>query len=143
MTDKICIGLHKGLHILNHTRRCKNVFCPGYNPDKKDEAVTEQVEVPAEEINYMSSNEFRKLGFLQEVNRLVLHPAGLALAVELSDDETFKAYIWDHRDDPEGIIFGNDVLDKEKADRVADEVEKHVEARLSLLGSYTQQPKDK
>lgn len=51
--------------------------------------------------------EFRELGLLQEINRIVLHPLGLALAVEL-DDETGEESIvevWDSRDDPEGFIY--------------------------------------
>lgn len=34
------------------------------------------------DINYMDPNEFRDGGYLHEVNRLVLHPLGLALSVE-------------------------------------------------------------
>lgn len=33
------------------------------------------------DITYMEIDEFREQGYLQEVNRLVLHPAGLALEV--------------------------------------------------------------
>jgi len=51
--------------------------------------------------------EFRELGILHEINRLFLHPLGLALEVEI-DDETGEEHlggIWDCRDDPEGILY--------------------------------------
>lgn len=34
----------------------------------------------AEDINYIDIEEWAEIGYLQEVNRLVLHPAGLAIA---------------------------------------------------------------
>jgi hypothetical protein len=55
----------------------------------------------------MSIKEFREEGYLQEVNRLFLHPLGLALQVDVGKngkDDTISG-IWDCRDDSEGIIF--------------------------------------
>ncbi len=58
--------------------------------------------------------EFRRMGYLQELNRNFLHPLGLALSVEVDDDgnESFGA-IWDYRNDPEGLIFDDDLMDDE------------------------------
>ena len=55
-------------------------------------------------------------GLLFEINRRILHPLGLALAVELNGEDEKKEQvetstvirIWDNRDDPEGIYFEND-----------------------------------
>lgn len=59
-----------------------------------------------ETINYMTVQEFRDKGFLQELNRRFLHPAGMALSV-IVDDETGEVSgfgpIWDYRDDPVGL----------------------------------------
>lgn len=66
------------------------------------------------DIKTMTVKEFRKEGYLQEVNRLFFHPIGMALsvAVEENGEESF-AEIWDYRDDPEGIIFDPIVIDYE------------------------------
>lgn len=60
-------------------------------------------------INRMSVKEFRDLGLLMEINRLFLHPRGLALeiAVEENGDMGFGE-VWDYRDDPEGLAFSDD-----------------------------------
>lgn len=115
--------------------------------------------------------EFREGGFLQEVNRTILHPAGLALQVSTGwTDETLDEYlrahgvqygfearssimcfvrmmgmdrehisgVWDCRDDPEGIVFG-DALDPAKAERVNAEVARHAPVRQERYG-YIVQP---
>ena len=72
------------------------------------------------EIKELSVEEFWKLGFLQEVNRKLLHPCGLALEISIEDDGSFKfGRIWDYREDPEGIAFGADMIDPEKVAYVA------------------------
>ncbi len=97
-----------------------------------------------EPVKTMSVHEFWRLGFIQEINRRVLHPAGLALSVigEGPDVEHFTAtgfdIIWDYRDDPEGVVF--DVPDDDKIERVAAERARHVEARTALFGSDIQGP---
>lgn len=94
------------------------------------------------EIKRMDLNEFRDLGFLQEVNRLFFHPRGLALEVivEGEDDEltvTALGGIWDSRDDPEGIVFckGPNI---DKAQNVQDEYKKHAQHRRNMFGWITQ-----
>jgi hypothetical protein len=71
-------------------------------------------------MNYMTVKEFRELGFLQEVNRLLLHRAGLALEVIINDDgsEQFGG-IWDCRDQPNGISYCPGVISKCKVKTVA------------------------
>ncbi len=51
-------------------------------------------------------------GLLFEINRRVLHPLGLALVViydEETDTATLSQELWEV-DDPEGIIFDDDLL---------------------------------
>ncbi len=66
------------------------------------------------EIKKMTPAEFRKLGYLQELNRQFLHPFGLALEMKQHDngDESFGG-IWDYRDDPEGIRYADEIIDDE------------------------------
>lgn len=71
----------------------------------------------------MSVEEFRVQGYLQEVNRRFLHPLGLALSIETDTGGPEKfGEIWDYRDDPEGMLFGDSMLEdpeaKEKACRI-------------------------
>lgn len=96
----------------------------------------------SDKIKTISLKDFVEQGFLQELNRGFLHPHGLALAIEVNDEKTeyiFKE-IWDYRDDPEGMAFGDlsDDESKEKADRVYAELEKHREARIQLFGQLIQ-----
>jgi hypothetical protein len=94
------------------------------------------MEIAVSDINYLDIAEFRELGFLQEANRLFFHPLGLALEVVVNDDGTEKlGGIWDYRDDPEGIIFGPDVIDVEKIQNVTDEYDKHDTFRCAMFGS--------
>ncbi len=59
--------------------------------------------------------DFVELGFLQELNRQFLHPAGMALSVQVDDEGTYTfGRVWDCRDDPEGLIYVKGVLDKSK-----------------------------
>jgi len=54
----------------------------------------------------LSVEEFRALGLLQEVNRKVLHPMGLALSVECEDGVAVRfGQVIDCRDDPEGFRY--------------------------------------
>lgn len=87
-------------------------------------------------------DELLSLGFVQEANRLFFHPRGVALAVMPHKDDGFYAYFYDGRDDPEGYIFGNGVLDteeaKKKADAMAERVLIHSLARIELFGDPIQ-----
>lgn len=93
----------------------------------------------AEPIKYLDAREFREGGYLQEVNRLVLHPIGLALEVVREEDGTERlGGVWDYRDDPEGVYFG-DGVDAEKAEKVRAELLAKTARRLKTLG-YIVQP---
>jgi hypothetical protein len=95
-----------------------------------------------EEIRRIDIKEFREFGYLQELNRQFLHPLGLALEVVVDDEtgEESLGGIWDYRDDPEGIVFG-EPLDGNKTIAVESEKFRHREARESLMGG-TIQPLD-
>lgn len=58
-------------------------------------------------ITRMDLNEFVHLGLLQEINRQLLHPMGLALEVicEENGDVISFGGVWDYRDDPEGMRY--------------------------------------
>ena len=87
--------------------------------------------------------EFRELGYLQELNRLFLHPLGLALEAVLNDDGTESfGEVWDYRDDDEGMWYDECMFDdefKERAKRIEQEIIRHGQARMEKLG-YVIQP---
>ena len=91
-------------------------------------------------VRYMDLQEFVDVGFLQEANRQFFHPLGLALEVSCSDPDgrydTLR--VWDCRDDPEGVVFGDGMLDLDKRRRVTLEDARHVEARIRMFGSPIQ-----
>jgi len=68
-------------------------------------------------IEYLSVKELRESGLLHEINRTFLHPLGLALQTEFSDNPATKAKlkIQDWRKDPEGVRFSESALSSKKA----------------------------
>lgn len=55
----------------------------------------------------------RETGLLFQINRDILHPLGLALEAKMYDDKSGEGMIvdlWDCRDEPEGIIYGEETL---------------------------------
>lgn len=87
----------------------------------------------------MSVKEFREEGYLQELNRRFLHPLGLALEVVINPDGTESfGEVWDERDDPEGIIYGPDTIEAEKAQRIRRIESGRTTARLDALGYWVQ-----
>lgn len=90
-------------------------------------------------MKYLPIKEFVEAGYLQEVNRLFLHPLGLALEVTVDEGSGAMVLtrIWDVRDDPEGIVFDNGP-DPVKAERVMVERRRRAGARLSGLGFVVQ-----
>ena len=83
------------------------------------------------DVAYMDIADFQRLGFLQELNRQFLHPLGLALEVVIEDDGTTRlGYIWDYRNDPEGMMF-NDLSSSEEAEKAA-YVLRHFEERAKV-----------
>jgi hypothetical protein len=115
--------------------------------------------------------EFRREGYLAELNRRFLHPLGLALEVVAeakcascgceredhwtdpgnpcpkcaSTDDPLTSErlggVWDYRDDPEGIYFGNDLAELgEIADHIAELWAKREGPRVAALGYMIQPP---
>lgn len=94
----------------------------------------------SDKIKYMGIKEFRKLGFVQEINRRLLHPCGLALEV-IVDQETGEEKlggIWDYREDPEGIYFAEDTLSRAKAQSVVDLFNSKISHRREAFGHIIQ-----
>ncbi len=79
-------------------------------------------------VKKMTLKEFRELGLLQEINRNMLHPRGLALSLAYDDsgDLSFDA-ILDFRDDPEGCVY---------ADLTSDKAYKKAESVLNMTNAY-------
>ena len=83
-------------------------------------------------IKRMDIKEFREKGYLQEANRLFFHRIGLALEIIIDECGEMKlGGIWDFRDDPEGILFQEGVIDPEKAETVRKECLKKVAKRVA------------
>ena len=93
-----------------------------------------------DDIKRMDIKEFRELGFIQEINRRFLHPCGLALEViiDLDTGETSLGGVWDYRDDPEGMAFGEGVLNVDKVEKVAKLFNSKKEYRKNSLGYFIQ-----
>lgn len=93
----------------------------------------------AEPIKRIDIKEFRERGYLQEVNRCFLHPLGLALEIVVDDDGGERlGGVWDYRDDPEGMMFGDDMPLDENALLVAAEWIKKLEVRMKKFGWMVQ-----
>jgi hypothetical protein len=102
-----------------------------------DPSTPEETPPMSDQIPRITAAEFQHLGFLQEVNRLFLHPLGLALEVIVDDDGTMRfGGVWDYREDPEGMLFADltDVDAETKALVVEAERQRHVDARNALFG---------
>lgn len=84
----------------------------------------------SDDIKRMSIKEFREVGFLQEANRLFFHPLGLALEVIVEGDTERLGGIWDYREEPEGVLFSQGMIDPAKIERVETERRRHRMARL-------------
>jgi hypothetical protein len=84
---------------------------------------------------YIDINEFRRLGYLQEANRLFFHPLGLALEVQVNDitGKEFLSGVWDYREDKEGIYFGH-LTDQNKTNYVQEQFKSRQVDRFNILG---------
>ncbi len=89
------------------------------------------------EIKKIAIAEFRKLGYLQELNRQFLHPLGLALEIVVEDDGVERlGGVWDCRGDPEGFLY--DEFDSEKAKSIEEIQRKRARCRFGLFGFVIQ-----
>lgn len=87
------------------------------------------------EIKRIDIADFREQGFLQEANRQFFHPLGLAVEIVVEKDGTERlGGVWDYRDDPEGILYGEGDVDAGKVASVAAEAERHRIPREAILG---------
>lgn len=90
---------------------------------------------------YMDLREFRDEGYLQEINRRLLHPLGLALEVtHHADGSVSLSGVWDDRDDPEGTRYEGADLAPKAANVSRLWIEREA-ARRAALG-YMVQPAD-
>lgn len=97
--------------------------------------------MPGSARKYMDLREMLDEGFVQEANRLFFHPRGLALAVGVDRfNRPTELTVWDYRDDPEGIIFGEGVIESDKVVKVEAELERHTARRLEALNGSVVQP---
>lgn len=89
---------------------------------------------------YLSIKEFAKLGYLQEVNRLLLHRLGLALEVSITEDGNYTiSGVEDFREDPEGGVFGSVNPDRvRKSEYVARELNERDRLRFARFGWIVQ-----
>ncbi len=78
------------------------------SPDPHQEkAPTDLAQKNAEAADFLHTS-----GLLFEMNRVVLHPLGLALAIWENDDGAIAGFagLADNSDDPEGMIFSDETL---------------------------------
>lgn len=94
----------------------------------------------ADDIKSISVKDFRATGFLQEANRCFFHPLGLALSIQINEDGSEEfGVIWDYRDAPEGISYGDGMINKDKADAITALRYEKFDHRIEKLG-FTIQP---
>jgi hypothetical protein len=106
---------------------------------------------PGGTIKRMDLNEFVAKGFLLEINRRFLHPMGLALEVtqhtDLKDGGPplcSLGGVWDDRDDPEGMRYGEPpedpvwIVRRQKAASVAEHERERHATRQAALGFVVQ-----
>jgi hypothetical protein len=88
----------------------------------------------------MTAGEFREAGYLQEINRLFLHPLGLSLETDFVGTEERFTGFFDHRDEPAGLFFTETIEDDaaEAAMNVCHEALKRASIRVDLLGDLIQ-----
>jgi hypothetical protein len=126
------------------------------NPDEdKVTLKSRKISLAKSDYKRMHFEEIRELGILHEINRLFLHPLGLALAVMVpisdeAEEECAKdqenlvglMYMLDDREDPAGTIFAESALDFKKAEKFAEFQHKRHALRRKELGYLIQSMKD-
>jgi len=88
---------------------------------------------------YIPLRELLDEGYVQEINRRFLHPLGLALEVRQQEDGSLVlGGVWDHRDDPEGLVFADGVIERDKAYSVREQELVRKVDRQEALGFWIQ-----
>lgn len=80
----------------------------------------------------------REDGYVQEVNRYFFHPLGLALAINIDDQNNSTLLVLDARDDPEGFNFHDTVDLAPKAAKIKQISNERAIPRLQALGYWVQ-----
>ncbi len=131
------------LNECHHVLDCRSDSCEGCHCNvkqiTKDETIETEETVKSKEnqsddVKRIDIKEFRSKGFLQEANRLFFHPLGLALEVIINEEDGSEKLggVWDYRDDPEGMLFGDDMINVEKVNHVGGLKHSKLEARRAL-----------
>lgn len=100
------------------------------------------------EINKIPAGKFLyESGLLFEINRTVLHPFGLALEVNVDNEtgEVTLGDLWDYRDDPEGMLYGEGQIrvGMEKYTKFMEEFgDEKINERLKYVGFVIQDTGD-
>lgn len=91
-----------------------------------------------EEVKRIDIKEFREKGYLQEANRLFFHPLGLALEIVIDDNDNYSlGGVWDYRNDPEGMFFGDSMITESKVQHVKELRESKIEYRKEVVDVLT------
>lgn len=114
--------------------KCRN--CDGYSWDT---VADERAQCPCDLLDHvglMRLDAFVEGGYLQEVNRLLLHPLGLALAVMYREDGGGEPFLQVHdlSVSAPGVIFDPEMDLIPKARKVVDRLNERFEARLDTHG---------
>jgi len=91
----------------------------------------------------LSPEEFRETGLMFEVNRWLLHPYGLTLAVTENSSGSTALEVLDAREDGEGVVFAEGDIEAGYKEflRFVDKEKGRLESRRLALG-YVIQPVD-
>ena len=102
------------------------------------------VETIVDKPKRMSVEEFRELGYLQELNRQFLHPLGLALEVIIDKENGSEKFgkVWDYRNEPGGMVFDDLTLGSDRFrknfERIFNLQYKTSSERMKILGFFKQ-----
>lgn len=98
------------------------------NENKMTDPYPSRHSTPAVSLEFLQSS-----GLLFEINRTVLHPVGMALAVVVDDDGAFheNEVRLIQTDDPEGIVFNRGTFEDENG--AADRLKRYMVARGNAL----------
>ena len=86
----------------------------------------------------MDLETFSKLGFIQEINRRILHPCGLTMVVEPNPEVGDMIEILDCRDVPEGLWYEPEKLSQVKAQSVVELFNARFKFRREAFGHIIQ-----
>ena len=87
-------------------------------------------------IKRVDIREFCEKGFLQEANRLFFHPLGLALEVDTKEDEWKLSGVWDYRDDPDGMLYEENIGSEKDAQKKARYVSALKESKIGARDKF-------